>query len=234
MPKPVGELGRRHGQRHRRARSSSAASAPLFAIPIGVLSGVYIVEYGRDAAGVGRRGSPPTRSTACRRSSSACSSTPSPCCRSSSSRALAGGIALGVMMIPDHRAHDRGAAAAGADVAARGRAGARRHARRARCSPSCCRPRCRASSRASCWRWRASPARRRRCSSPSFNNRFWSTALDQPIAYADRPGLHLRDLAVRRLAPAGLGRRAGPGGLVLVCSLLARLATRRLERMHRQ
>ena len=42
----------------------------------------------------------------------------------------------------------------------------------------------------------------------SFNNRFFTTRLDQPISIAHRAGVHLRDRAVRGLAPPGLGRRA--------------------------
>ena len=42
----------------------------------------------------------------------------------------------------------------------------------------------------------------------SFNNRFFTTKLTQPIAIADRAGVHLRDLALRGLAPPGVGRRA--------------------------
>jgi len=43
----------------------------------------------------------------------------------------------------------------------------------------------------------------------AFGNRFWSTSLFQPISSVDGPGLHLRDLAVCRLAAAGVGGRAG-------------------------
>ena len=45
----------------------------------------------------------------------------------------------------------------------------------------------------------------------AFNNRFFSTRLDQPISTLDRAGLHLRQFALRRLAPSGLGRRARAG-----------------------
>ena len=43
----------------------------------------------------------------------------------------------------------------------------------------------------------------------SFNNRFWSTTLTRADGVTHRPGLHLRDCAVRRLASPGVGRRAG-------------------------
>ena len=42
----------------------------------------------------------------------------------------------------------------------------------------------------------------------AFNNRFFTTSLDAADLVADRAGLHLRDLAVRGLAPPGVGRRA--------------------------
>ena len=58
------------------------------------------VRVPRHAARQRRSGSRPTRSTACRRSSSACSPTASPCCRSTTSPRLAGGFALGMMMLP--------------------------------------------------------------------------------------------------------------------------------------
>ena len=63
----------------------------------------------------------------------------------------------------------------------------------------------------------------------AFNNRFFSTRLDQPISILDRTGLHLR----QSLRIEDWHRQAWAGALVLVtivffCSLLARLATRRL------
>ena len=45
----------------------------------------------------------------------------------------------------------------------------------------------------------------------AFNNRYWSTEPHAADRVADRAGLHLRDLALRRLAPPGLGRRARAG-----------------------
>ena len=46
----------------------------------------------------------------------------------------------------------------------------------------------------------------------AFGNRFWSTSLLQPDRLAHGPGLYLRDLAVCRLAAAGVGRSAGADG----------------------
>ena len=64
----------------------------------------------------------------------------------------------------------------------------------------------------------------------AFNNRFFTTKLDAADRVADRAGLHLRHLAVRGLAPPGLGRRAGARDRSCsLCSLLAGVATRRLE-----
>ena len=65
----------------------------------------------------------------------------------------------------------------------------------------------------------------------AFNNRFLSTSLDAADRVADRAGLHLRHLAIRRLASSGLGGALVLVTLVLTCSLLARVATRRLERL---
>ena len=65
----------------------------------------------------------------------------------------------------------------------------------------------------------------------AFNNRFLSTRLDQPISSLDRTGLYIRHLSVSGVASSGMGRRSRPGGLVLLCSVLARFATRRLERL---
>ena len=82
----------------------------------------------------------------------------------------------------DHRADHRGAAAPRTGHDARRRAGARRHAGARGVLASSARRRCRASSPGSCSRWRASPARRRRCSSRRSTTGSSRTDLDQPIA----------------------------------------------------
>lgn len=66
----------------------------------------------------------------------------------------------------------------------------------------------------------------------SFNNRFWSTDLGQPIS-----SLTVQVYTYAISPYEDWHRQAWAGALVLVsivlvCSLLARLATRRLERMH--
>jgi len=67
----------------------------------------------------------------------------------------------------------------------------------------------------------------------AFGNRYWSTSLDQPIATLTV------QIYTYALSPyEDWHRQAWAGALVLVtlvfvCSLLARLATRRLQRMHR-
>jgi hypothetical protein len=78
---------RRDGERHRRIVDGDGLGA-IFAIPIGVIAGVYASEYAARGSPT-RSASPPTRSTACRRSSSASSPTAWPCCRSTTSPALA-------------------------------------------------------------------------------------------------------------------------------------------------
>lgn len=66
----------------------------------------------------------------------------------------------------------------------------------------------------------------------SFNNRFWSTSLTEPMS-----ALTVQVYTYAKAAHEDWHRQAWAGALVLVaivliCSLLARLATRRLERMH--
>ena len=85
MPRPVGETG--GGMANAIVGSLIVTRlGALFAIPIGIMSGIYAAEYAGTRLASTPRGSPPTRSTACRRSSSASSSTASPCCRSGASR----------------------------------------------------------------------------------------------------------------------------------------------------
>ena len=147
--------------------------------------------------------------------------------------ALAGGVALGGHDDPDRRAHDRGAA-------------------RASCRPASARapwPSARPAARAV---WTRDPSRRApgivtgvlvalaRVAGETapllftaFDNRFWSTKLDQPIA-----SLTVQ-IYTYALAPyEDWHRQAWAGALVLIgavllVSILARTVTRRLERMHR-
>ena len=183
----------------------------MFAVPIGVISGVYMSEY----AGT------PLRVGASRFAADTLNGVPSivigvfvygiavlPFKQFS---ALAGGLALGVMMIPIiartteellllvPSTMREGALALGATRGARGV-----HGRAAG-------GRCPASSPASCWRWRVSPARRRRCCSRRSTTASSRRSLDAADLVADGAGLHLRDLALRGLASPGLGRRAGAG-----------------------
>ncbi len=84
MPRPVGETGGGMANAIVGSLIVTLVGA-LFALPIGIMSGVYTAEYpGRGWRQ--RRGSRPTRSTVCRRLSSACSSTASPCCHTAASR----------------------------------------------------------------------------------------------------------------------------------------------------
>ena len=227
MPKPVGETG---------GGMANAIVGTLiltglgsaFAVPIGVLSGVYMSEY------AGTRFASLVRFAA-----DTLNGVPS--------------IVIGVFVYgdrraavqavqrdrgrpgarrhddPDHRAHDRGTAAARARHDARRRAGARRDAQPRGLHRGAAVGACRGSSPASCWRWPVSPARRRRCCSPSFNNRFFTTSLTQPIA-----SLTVQVFTYAISPYKDWHRQAWAGALVLVtivflCSLLARFATRRLE-----
>ena len=58
----------------------------------------------------------------------------------------------------------------------------------------------------------------------AFSNRFFTTALTRADRVAHGAGLHLRHLAVPRLAPAGVGGRAGLVGIVWCarCSRVSR------------
>ena len=207
MPKPVGEAG--GGMANaivgtlilialaaRSSRSRSASSA-----------GVYLSEYAGSRFALARPLRGGRRSTACRRSSSASSSTASRSCRSKQFSALAGGLALGIMMIPIiartteellrscRAALREGALALGAT--------------RARAVFTVVLP---AALPGIITGILLALARIAGETAPllftAFNNRFFSTQLDAADRVADRPGLHLRDLALRGLAPAGLGRRA--------------------------
>ena len=146
--------------------------------------------------------------------------------------ALAGGLALGIMMIPIIARTTEELLLLVPGDAARRRAGARRDAgaRGLHRRPA---------------GGAAGHHHRRRAGARPHRRRDGAAALhrvQQPLLHdqarpadrlADRAGLHLRDLALRGLAPPGLGRRARARRDRLLCSLLARLATRRLERMHR-
>ena len=140
MPVPVGRNGRRHGERHRRVADRDGLGA-LFAIPIGVIAGVYAAEY---------RG---TRlADAMRFAADTLNGVPS---------IVIGVFAYGMAVLPFHQfsalaggvrardhdaaarhADDRGAAAPGAALAAGGGAGARRDARARGVHGRACRPRC--------------------------------------------------------------------------------------------
>ena len=205
-----------------------AGLGSLMAIPIGILSGVYMSEY------AGTRFAAPVRFAA-----DTLNGVPSivigvfvygiavlPFKQFS---ALAGGIALGIMMIPIiARTTEEllllvpgtmreGALALGATRARAvftrrpsGRAARHRHRR-------------------SSSRWRASPARRRRCSSRRSTTDFFTTSLTQPIS-----SLTVQVYTYAISPYEDWHRQAWAGALVLVtivfiCSLLARLATRRLE-----
>ena len=229
MPKPVGETG--GGMANAIVGTLIVTGlGSLFAIPIGILSGVYMSEY------AGTR-----LASLVRFAADTLNGVPSivigvfvygiavlPFKQFS---ALAGGLALGIMMIPIiARTTEEllllvpgtmreGALALGATRGARGL-----HA-------SCCRRRCRASSPASCWRWRASPARRRRCSSRRSTTASSRRSLTQPIS-----SLTVQVYTYAISPYEDWHRQAWAGALVLVtivfiCSLLARFATRRLERI---
>jgi ABC-type phosphate transport system permease subunit len=86
MPRPVGEPG--GGMANAIVGSLIVVGlGALFAVPIGIFSGVYASEYAARRSPE-RSVSPPTPSTASRPSSSASSPTASRCCRSGSSRPL--------------------------------------------------------------------------------------------------------------------------------------------------
>jgi len=236
MPRPVGEAG--GGMANAIVGTLILCGlAALFAVPIGVLSAIYIVEFGNSRLG-----------TAARFAADTLNGVPSivvgvfvysiavlPATRASggsiSFTALAGGLALGVMMIPIiTRTTEEllrlvpgtlreGALALGAT--------------RARAMFTVILP-------------AALPgiitgvvlalARIAGETAPllftAANNHFWSTNLTQPIA-----SLTVQVYTYAISPYEDWHRQAWAGALVLVaivliCSVLARLATRRLERMH--
>jgi phosphate transport system permease protein len=236
MPRPVGEAG--GGMANAIAGTLILCGlAALFAVPIGVLSAIYIVEFGNSRLG-----------TAARFAADTLNGVPSivvgvfvysiavlPATRASggsiSFTALAGGMALGVMMIPIiTRTTEEllrlvpgtlreGALALGAT--------------RARAMFTVILP-------------AALPgvmtgvvlalARIAGETAPllftATSNRFWSTSLTQPIA-----SLTVQVYTYAISPYEDWHRQAWAGALVLVaivliCSVVARLATRRLERMH--
>ena len=206
--------------------------AAAIAVPIGMLSGVYLSEY---------RG---TRfASAVRFAADTLNGVPSivigvfaygvavlPLRHFS---ALAGGLALGIMMIPIiartteellllvPNALREGALALGAT--------------RARAVfTSSCPPRCRASSPAWCWRSPASRAKRRRCSSRRSTTAFFSTSLTQPIS-----SMTVQVFTYAISPYEDWHRQAWAGALVLVtivliCSMAARIATARVARIRGQ
>jgi phosphate transport system permease protein len=236
MPRPVGEAG--GGMANAIAGTLILCGlAALFAVPIGVLSAIYIVEFGNSRLG-----------TAARFAADTLNGVPSivvgvfvysiavlPATRASggsiSFTALAGGVALGVMMIPivvrtteellrlAPGTLREGALALGAT--------------RARAMFTVILP-------------AALPgvmtgvvlalARIAGETAPllftATSNRFWSTNLTQPIA-----SLTVQVYTYAISPYDDWHRQAWAGALVLVaivliCSVVARLATRRLERMH--
>ena len=226
MPKPVGEAG--GGMANAIVGTLLVTSlGSLMAIPIGVMSGVYMSEY----AG--------TRfSSAVRFAADTLNGVPSivigvfaygiavlPFKQFS---ALAGGLALGIMMIPIiartteellllvPNTMREGALALGAtraravfSVVLPAALPGHRHRHRARAG-----------------------AHRRRDGAAALHVLQQPLLHDEPAAadrVAHRAGLHLRHFAVRRLAPAGWAGALVLVTIVLCCSLLARLATRRIE-----
>jgi phosphate transport system permease protein len=57
-----------------------------------------------------------------------------------------------------------------------------------------------ASSPASCWPWRALPARPHRLLFTALNNQFWNSSLSEPMASLAGHDFQVRDESVRELA----------------------------------
>ena len=125
---PGRRAGRRDGQRHRGHADAGRASAPLFAVPVGVISGVYIAEFPGDQArhDGALRGGHAERRAVDRRSGS--SSTAIAVLPFQPVQRAGGRAGARDHDDPDHHAHDRGAAqarAAGACGKARWRSARR-------------------------------------------------------------------------------------------------------------
>ena len=129
--------------------------------------------------------------------------------------ALAGGLALGFMMIPIITRTTEELLNLVPGSAARRRAGARRDARARRVLGDGAGGAARHHDRHPRWRSRAIAGETAPLLFTAFNNRFFSTRLDQPIASLPVQIFTYADLALRRLAPAGLGGRARARGVRL-------------------
>ena len=141
---------------------------------------------------------------------------------------FAGSVALAMLMIPMVHAHHRGDDQAGAPLAARGGAGARLPAL-AHQPAVVLRTALPGIVTGACSRWRASPARPRRCCSPRSGSQYMSSNLNQPMAalplvvftYATGPYEEWHRLAWAAALVLIL--------VVFVLSIGARLATRRWQ-----
>ena len=220
---PTAEAGRRrrrrHGQRHRRHARAARARRRCIGVPAGVLGGVYLSEYGTAKINWSLRfvadmlNGVPSIIWGVRRSVRACVV---PIALSQGFSAYAGGLALGLMMIPlimrtteevlllVPDSYREAALALGHAALADDRADRDAHGARRASSPACCS------------RSRASPARPRRCSSPRSAIASGISSLTDPIA-----ALPLQIFTYAISPYEEWHRQAWAGALVLVCILFS-------------
>ena len=135
--------------------------------------------------------------------------------------ALAGGFALGLMMIPITLRSTEAFLRAVPQFAARRRMALGASKWKNHRSRSSC-PRPSAASSPACPGPRARRRRNRAAALHGFGNQFWSPRLGSAHRLPARHDFHLCHRALRRLASPGLGRGSGPAGLVLVANIVAR------------
>ena len=215
LPTPVGETG--GGMANAIVGSLKLLLlAAVIGVPVGLLAGVYLAEFG------GR-----TFSFLVRYTTDLLNGVPSivmgifaytlvvlPMQHFST---LAGGVALGVMMIPITVRSTEAVLARGSAIVARRRDGARRKQVEDDCHGRDSGGARGASSPACCWHSPASRAKPRLSLFTAFGNQFWSPGWNQPIASLPGDDLYVRDCAVRRLASPGLGCWIGTFGYGADC-----------------
>ncbi len=200
-----GRARRRGGQRHRRDASTWWASPACSALPVGVGAGVYLAERGDSRLG-----------QLVRFTAEVLSGVPSivvgivayglvvvPMKRFS---ALAGGVALALLMMPTLARTTEELVRLVPRRSGRPRWPWGSRSGGPACA-SCCGPRSAGSSPPSCSRWRAPPARPRRCSSPPSTTSTGTSTPGPAHRLAHRADLQLRHQPLRGLAPRRPGAR---------------------------
>ena len=184
-------------------------AATAMAVPLGVLGGIWLNEYG----------TPRRLASLIRFLADVMTGVPSIVMglfvytflvlRTHETNAFFGAIALACLMLPVVIRTTEEMLAPRSGRPARGEHGAREGARPGRSGGWCCRPPSRASSAVPCSRWPGPRARPRRCSSPSASRSAVNTNLFSGSEHrAPGPDLRQRQLGLPGGAGPGVGRRA--------------------------